>query len=283
MKHEDVAARQAKERDDWQKRGIGGLVSAVDSASGTITISVAAAGGTKAVSHSHGQRHGSPPLCTRTPCNFDEAKAAAFGRRSSRAISFVRGARAAPMGASLPRKKSSPARSGIFPATVNSVDAAMGVVSVTDLVTKKPVVVKITAQSQVRKLPAAMAQGIAARLKGSPAGAAGAAAGGAAAPAEASRQRGGPGAGGPRAGGGGGPADLQQAINRAPAATLSDLQKGDAVMIVSTVNSGSTDVTAITLVAGVEPILQASPNGSQGMVLSPWNLGAPGGEGEGAQ
>lgn len=55
-------------------------------------------------------------------------------------------------------------------------------------------------------------------------------------------------------------------------------------MIVSTVSSGSTDVTAITLVAGVEPILQASPNGSQGMVLSPWNLGAPGGgEGEGAQ
>ena len=95
------------------------------------------------------------------------------------------------------------------------------------------------------------------------------------------RQGGAPGAG---ARAGNAPADLQQAINRAPAATLSDLQKGDAVMIVSTVSSGSTDVTAITLVAGVEPILQASPSGTQGMVLSPWNLGAPGGgEGEGAQ
>ena len=37
MKRADVDAKQQHERDDWQKRSIGGLVSAVDSANGTIT------------------------------------------------------------------------------------------------------------------------------------------------------------------------------------------------------------------------------------------------------
>jgi len=72
----------------------------------------------------------------------------------------------------------------------------------------------------------------------------------------------------------GGAPDLQQILSRMPAATLADLHKGDAVMIVAT--SGG---TAITLLSGVEPILQAAPSGaSQAMMLTPWNLGggAPG-------
>ena len=52
---------------------------------------------------------------------------------------------------------------------------------------------------------------------------------------------------------------------------LADLQKGDAVMIVSTQSANAGEVTAIELVGGVEPILTA-PNGGQMMTLSPWNL-----------
>lgn len=79
------------------------------------------------------------------------------------------------------------------------------------------------------------------------------------------------------AGGAGGAMDLQQIISRMPAATISDLQKGDAVMLVGTEGSSS-EVTAITLLAGVEPILQGSPTGAAS-ILSPWSLsGAPGGE-----
>jgi hypothetical protein len=55
------------------------------------------------------------------------------------------------------------------------------------------------------------------------------------------------------------------------------LQKGDAVMLVGT-ESTTNAVTAITLLAGVEPILQGSPNGASS-ILSPWSLsGAPSGE-----
>jgi hypothetical protein len=63
-----------------------------------------------------------------------------------------------------------------------------------------------------------------------------------------------------------------------PKATLGDLKKGDAVMIVSTEGTALADVTAITLLAGVEPILQASPSGGQAMTLSPWTLGGGAGE-----
>src|SRR5260370_3503329 len=39
MKQSDVAAKQQHDRDDWQKRGVGGLVTKVDAAADTITIS----------------------------------------------------------------------------------------------------------------------------------------------------------------------------------------------------------------------------------------------------
>ena len=39
MKSTDLEAQKAQDTEDWQKRGIGGLVSAVDRAAGTITIS----------------------------------------------------------------------------------------------------------------------------------------------------------------------------------------------------------------------------------------------------
>ena len=90
--------------------------------------------------------------------------------------------------------------------------------------------------------------------------------------------------GGQRAGGmGGGRADFQQIVNRLPAATLSDFQKGDAIMVVSTQGTDSAGVTAITLLGGVEPILAAAPagNASQAMMLSPWSLGAPTGDAAG--
>jgi hypothetical protein len=72
----------------------------------------------------------------------------------------------------------------------------------------------------------------------------------------------------------GGSPDIQQILSRMPAASLSDLQKGDAVMIVTTAGDSSGAVNAITLLAGVEPILTAAPSASQAMMLSPWSLGS---------
>jgi hypothetical protein len=66
-------------------------------------------------------------------------------------------------------------------------------------------------------------------------------------------------------------------LSRMPAVALTDLQKGDAVMIVSTEGSGSQLPSAVTLLSGVEPILTASPDSSRAaMLLSPWNIGGGG-------
>ena len=69
-------------------------------------------------------------------------------------------------------------------------------------------------------------------------------------------------------------ADLSLLVSRLPAETIADLKVKDAVMIVgSETDPGSSNVTAVTVLAGVEPILQAAPSGSSEMTLSPWSVG----------
>ncbi len=166
--------------------------------------------------------------------------------------------------------------------TVASVDAVNQTVIVNDLSTKKPVVVKITSDSQMRKLPQQLAMFIALRLRGGdmPGAASGqsgqrppgaAANGGAPQGGQGVPRQGGPGAGGGMRMGG----DPMQMLARLPQVPLTELQKGDALMIVTTQGNG-TNVSAITLLAGVEPILTA-PNAQS--ILSPWNMGTnmPGG------
>ena len=49
MKAADIKAKQQAELEDWRKRGVGGLVSSVDPASGVVNISVIAAAGARKV------------------------------------------------------------------------------------------------------------------------------------------------------------------------------------------------------------------------------------------
>jgi hypothetical protein len=67
--------------------------------------------------------------------------------------------------------------------------------------------------------------------------------------------------------------DMQQMLERLPAIKLEDLKPGDAIIVSSTEGADPGQVTAITLVAGVEPILSAAPAGSQrASMLGSWNL-----------
>ena len=61
-------------------------------------------------------------------------------------------------------------------------------------------------------------------------------------------------------------------LSRLPTETLGGLKVGEAVMIVATQPpADGAQPTAVTLLAGVEPILQASPKGDT--QLSPWSMG----------
>jgi hypothetical protein len=271
MRGSEVQAKQERERQDWQKRGIGGLVNAVDPASGTITISFTAAGGKKSVAI-----HTTSATVFRRyalgSVKFDDAKPSSIRGIKPGDQLRARGNRNADNTEFAAEEVVSGAFENIA-GTIASIDTGANTLTVKDLISKRNVTVKIAADSQVRKMPQQVAQMIAGRLKGGAAGGTPNGAGGASGqPASANPN----GAQGERRGGGmgsrGGGADFQQILNRMPPVGLSDLQKGDAVMIVSTVGSNSGAETAITLLAGVEPILQASPAG-QLMMLTPWSLG----------
>jgi hypothetical protein len=148
-----------------------------------------------------------------------------------------------------------------------------------DLVTKKQITIHITPDAQMRKLPERMASLLAARLKGGSSGGSG----GTGSTQHAAGGQGGGGkwsgqAGGQTGGQGAAGADPQQLLNRAPTIQIADLKKGDAVMLVST--DGTTDVTAITLVAGVEPLLEA-PEASQSL-LNNWSMSSGSGAADAA-
>jgi len=73
--------------------------------------------------------------------------------------------------------------------------------------------------------------------------------------------------------------DIGPMLDRLPAMPLSELKRGDAIMVSTTQGSDPGRVTAVMLLAGVEPLLTASPNATRD-IMSGWNLG---GGGEGAQ
>ncbi len=274
MKQSDVAARQQQEREDWQKRGIGGLVSAVDPAAGSVTISVTSLAGSKKVLITTTKKTAVRRYAPNS-VKFDDAKSSKLADIHPGDQLRARGDKNAD-GTEFAADEIVTGSFRNIAGTVTAVNAGDNSLTVMDLLTKKPVVVKIAPDSQMRKLPQVMAQRIAMRLKGQTPEGQPASTGAPANAAAPSPQGGGwqgrqgAGSGGAARGGG----DLGQMLLRLPAATLNDFQKGDAVILVSTEGTDA-GVTAITLVGGVEPILTAgSP--SQ-MMLSPWSLnGAPG-------
>lgn len=280
MTQTDLAKAREAERAEWRRRGIGGLVKAVNPETKEITISVPNVPPTPgnpthpviltATSNTVLLRYApdSVKFSDAKPSSFEEIKVGdqvrALGAKSDDGSRFA----------------AEKLVSGTFRnigATVISFDAPNSSVTVKDLASGKPVVVRTNSDSRLHRLPPFLAQMIASFSSGgqTPTQAQGGAPGGwrgNAAPSGAQSERapgGGPG-GGPR----NGPPDFQQMLERAPALNLNELKPGDALIVVSTKGTNSSEVTAITLLAGVEPILAAQPKGSEQMELGPWNMSA---------
>jgi hypothetical protein len=292
IKGADIAQKQEKEREDWQKRGTGGLVKSVDPAASTLTIS-SGPGATRTV-----VIHATPTTVIRRyvpgSVKFDQAVKGTLDQIKPGDQVRARGAKD-DGGATLEAEEIVSGSFRNLAGAIQAVNAAASTITLTDTATKKPVVISVTADSEVKKLDPAVAQRIAARLNGGGAGGAGRPNGAgtpAGAPAAAATPEGAPPAGAGRGGPGGGPGgpggggqgrgpDFQQILTRAPSVTLKDLQKGNMVIVVATEGQTPDTATAITVVAGVEPMLQASASASQAMLSSAWNLGGEGGGGGG--
>jgi len=276
----DIAAMQQKEQADWQHRGVGGLVKSVDASAGTVILMQGARTITIHTSPTTTFRRYAPDSV-----KFSDAKPSTLAAIQAGDQVQAKGDK----NGDGTEVTADAVVSGSFrniAGTVTSTDPNAGTFTVKDLVTKQSVTVKTTPDSDMRKLEPQMAQMIAMRLRGNGNGggagmghAPGAGPGG-----NAPEHQGGgggfhPGPGGPGGGAGGGAGALARVLQRSPEIKVSDLHKGDAVMIVAT--SGSPDTaTAIRLVSGVEPMLQASATGSESMFSSAWNLGGGAGGGD---
>ena len=260
MKSTDIAQKHEMEQADWQKRGIGGIVSAVDPGTGTLTITE----GAKKVAvntsiKTEFRRYSGDSV------KFEDAKPGSFAQIQVGDQLRVRGDKSSD-GASITAEEVISGSFKHLSGTLATINPANGTVTLKDLATKKTFTVKVTANSNVRTLPQKEAERFAARAK------AGAANGGAShAESEHAGQ-----ANGETAEAEGRTAGMQlsQLVSRLPNESLSDLKTGDAVMIVaSQPDPSSPSITAVTLLSGVEPILVAAPNGAGAMTLSPWNVG----------
>ena len=263
IKQADVAKKQQAEAEQWNQ-GVHGLVKSVDASSGIIVVNVRAGAVTKGVTVNTSS---STVLKRYAPgsVRFDQAQPALINAIQPGDQLWARGTKN-PDGTAIAADS---IVSGSFlniAGTILSMDDSASTLTVKDLATKKPVTIRISADAQMRRLDDKVAAFLAARLKsgqtggqGGGQGAAGAGNGAAGGGAQRSFSQSG--------GGGAGRMDLETILERAPVIQLASLQKGEAVMIVATKDASG--VSAVRLLAGVEPLLEA-PQAQD--LLSNWSL-----------
>ncbi len=283
--HAAIVAKQRAEQMEWQTHGVGGLVKSVDTASGVIVITSGAAAKEVTLKTTP-----TTSLRRYAPDSVDYAHATAAPITAIHAGDQLR----ALLDGSGTEKTALEVVSGSFrniAGKISGVNEKDGSITLRDLMTKKNVTVHILPTTQMKKLSDETAKQIAAMTKpaggppgakagGAPAGAAPTGAGG-----QGAWQRGGgagmaagnssghmwPGAHG--AAGAVGAMNPQQMIREATVIQTHDLHKGEAIMLVAT--AGDNDVSAITLLAGVEPLLESSAS-AQNALMAGWSMGSGG-------
>lgn len=270
MSKADVAKTHEQEQDDWKKRGTTGNVTAIDAAAKTVTLKV-------------GARTVTVKMSDKTDYHRYSLDSARFEDASVSDFAAIKvGDQVKALGNKGP-DGTVDAEKVVFgafrqlAATIISIDPATGEMKVKDLAAPKnspPLTIRTNADSTMKKLSPMMASMLARRYAPGAQQGDGAARGG---PPGGRGDGGGPGGTGGRGGRGGG--DIGQMLDNLPAMPIAELKPGDAIMVTTTIGSDHSRVTATMLLAGVEPLLTASPNATRD-IMSGWNLGGGGG-GEG--
>ncbi len=278
MTKSDLAEFHEKSRAEWEKRGTVGTVASLDPATKTITITIPsglAPKDTKSIivdpSDKLVYRRYAPGSA-----KFQDAKASSFGEIKVGDRIRVLGDKTED-GSHIKAEEVVTGTFRTLAATIISIDPATNTLKVNDLAVKKgaPVTVKINADSSLKRLPTYMSMMLARLQNG---GAAGGPGGGGRPPAAGGEGGAGAGAGegaggGPRGGMRGGAANLPKMIEGLPQITLADLKVGDALVISAVAGNDASDLTAITAIAGVEPILTAPSKGGGSSMSGNWNFG----------
>ena len=273
-------ARQA-ELADWHRRGTVGIVTAVDPAGASLTIRMRGAQGPQ-------------------PASIETTAATQFMRYSyddpnvalpSRFSEIQPGDEVRVLGSKIQDGSSITAEklySGSFRTIAGTVAATSTDgkhMTVIDLQKKQPIEVEMTAHVDFRKLSPETAAMLARRFNPGVRNTTertaanadiGAHSSGPAMGAKAGEQGGAdmhrPSDGSTPAAPSGGMTDLSKILERQPTITLSDLKPGDAVVVSGAQSPDKSRVTATSIIAGVEPILQSAPARQGRSLAEDWNL-----------
>ncbi len=260
VKGSDIAERQEKQRQEWRKRGISGRVKAVDVTNKIITVEMRSITGTSTtlqITPKDGIKY---LRYSPESVKYSDAKKSDFSTIQKDDMIQALGDKSVG-GKSF---KAEEILTGAFVTVagkVKSVDTEKNEVTITDLKTKKEVTIAVKSTSLVKRFPAEIAQRMARRMMRQKMGD-----GGVRPPN--SEKRGGNGqgnsAGQRRAGGregsagrGGGRVgtEINQMLNRFPNITVAELKAGEMIAVSSPKGTDVTRLTAIKLLAGVEPFV----------------------------
>lgn len=242
----EMAKKLEHDRAEWLKRGIAGVVTAVNKQTGEVTVLARAQEGTKSLVVAAGKdaafRRYAPDsvrFADARPGSFDELKVGdqlrALGVRSDDGARFT----------------AEEVISGSFrtiSGKVTAVNAAGNEIQVGDVQSRQPVTIAVSADSQLRRLSPAVIDLIKQAVAG---------------PSSKPKD--------PSAGG-----DVQDKIEQLPAVGLADLKVGDSVLVSSTSGTSAGRVTAIVIAVGAESLLQWQAKQSDTRVFN-FGLGLPSG------
>jgi hypothetical protein len=268
-KQTDLAQRQQKTREEWQTQGVAGNVKSVDAAAKHMVISVRGGFGPPkdvtldATGSVEYQRY-SPESGNYEPSALAPIQAGDQVR--------VLGAKNADQTEIKVEAIMSAGAVKSIPVQIKSIDSAAGTIVGTDLGSKKPITISIKPSTTLKKLDDATALLMARRLNPSFQNTTGRAgrnpeAGGQAPDAT-------PGGGAGRSGGRAGRnADAGKLLEQQPTIELADLKAGDPVVVTGSASNDMSKLTAMSLVAGVDPILRAAPQNGPDPLGGNWNFG----------
>jgi hypothetical protein len=261
----DVAAKNAKESEEWRRRGIAGKVSNVNVQTGQVTVEVRGlTGSTNAVIT---PKEGAEFLkYAPDSIRFDEAVKSSLPEINVGDMLRALGDKSAD-GTSFSAERVITGAFQTIAGTVTSVDPAKNEVVIKNLKDKKEMTVAISDFTVIKKFPVEMAERLAGGGMGGPRPGGGGNVqvrpvnpGGQAQPA-------GPGGGRPMMMGGGPAGSVDDMIERFPSIPASALVPGDMIAFSSSKNGNTDKVRAIKVLAGVEPFIrmaQASSGGRRG-------------------
>jgi hypothetical protein len=258
MSKSDLANAHEAENLDWQRRGIRGTVQSVKPEARELTMLVPTASPASGGS-SHSMvvtltanaillryAPGSVKFADAKPSTFEQIKVGdqvrALGTRSEDGNRFT----------------AEKLVSGTFrtlAVTVATVDSRGRTINGTDMASGKPILVRMDADSKAIRLSPSAARILATLNSGGAQESKAAVQSGDQAP------------------------DLEQELQHAPPLDLAELKAGDSLIVVGPEGTAPSQVTAVNIFAGVEPILSARPKGSNQTVLGPWMLGSGGDSG----